>query len=298
MVSVVLLGAGASYGSEEVNQCRPPLGDTLFDRLHEQGGIAASIPNKIKTLFRKDFESGMAEYYKYADGDIMRFQRELAHYLAMFQPSQKNVYLRLIQTLDTRRVIYCSLNYDLLFEQSAKNLGLNYLYGTERKEGYARLLKPHGSSNFWPDIPIGMFKDCTFSRNGQADIQAPIKDISREETLHRCRVEDSVAPAIAMYAVGKAIKISPDYVKEQQRMWARSVNAAQQVFVVGVRIHPVDEHIWGVLSKTKANVTYFGLSTSDFQSFTKWKEKSEKKNVYFVKSDFADCINIIQSRIM
>jgi len=81
MVSVVLLGAGASYGSEESCQNTPPLGDKLFERLVEQGGIAAQIPDEIKTLFReKGFETGMAEYYIHSEYNIMRFQRELAHY--------------------------------------------------------------------------------------------------------------------------------------------------------------------------------------------------------------------------
>ncbi len=296
MVSVVLVGAGASFGSEESSQHTPPLGINLFDRLQEQGGIAALIPSEIKTLFRADFEKGMAEYYEHADGDIMRFQRELAHYLAMFRPSPRNVYLRLIQTIGTRRVIYCSLNYDLLFELSAANLGLNTLYGTGCKEGHIRLIKPHGSSNFWPDIPVGMIRGGTFRRIGRADIQAPIRPLNQEETLYRCRSEDSVAPAIAMYAAGKAVKISPDYVEEQQRQWTLSAYAAKHVFVVGARVHPIDDHIWGTLSKTKANVTYFGFP-NDLQSFVEWKSASRKKNAYFVESDFAHCINVIRSRI-
>lgn len=296
MASVVLIGAGASFGSEESAHQTPPLGNSLFDRLEERGGIAASIPSDIKALFRTDFEKGMAQYYEYADGDIMRFQRELAHYLATFSPSDKNAYLRLIDALGTRRVIYCSLNYDLLFELSAANLGLSTLYATDSRQGHVRLIKPHGSSNFWPNIPVGMIRGSTFKLSGRADIQAPIRPLNQKETLFRCESEDSVAPAIAMYAAGKAVKISPDYVDEQQRLWATSVHAARHVFVVGVRVHPVDKHIWGTLSKTKANVTYFGLP-GDLDGFVDWKNTARKKRTYFVESDFSHAIHVIRSRM-
>lgn len=126
MATILLLGAGASYGSVGALPHVPPLGNGLFSDLVKRGGAAASLPADIKEIFEKNFERGMAEYYKCSNGDIMAFQRELAHYLASFQPSDSNVYLDLIRRLGSQRVIYSSLNYDLLFELSAAKLGLVY----------------------------------------------------------------------------------------------------------------------------------------------------------------------------
>lgn len=296
MVSVVLLGAGASYGSEKASDRKPPLGDKLFDHLEKRGGIAAQVPDELKAVFKRNFEEGMARFYEYADGDIMRFQRELSHFLAEFEPTDASEYLRLIKALGSTRVIYSSLNYDLLFELSAAKLKLNTFYGTDRQNGHIRLIKLHGSANFWPDIPVGMIRGCTFKRSGRADIQAPIRPLTREATVYRCTNEDSVAPAIAMYAAGKAVKISPDYVEEQQRQWITAVLTAKKVFVVGVRVHSVDEHIWGTLAKTKANLTYFGFPL-DGLAFAEWRQGVGKRNAYFVESDFAGCINVIKSRL-
>jgi hypothetical protein len=296
MVSVVLLGAGASYGSEKLCQNTPPLGKDLFGRLEERGGIAAQIPDEIKTLFRDDFETGMAAYYIHSEYNIMRFQRELAHYLACFNPSQNSAYVQLIQAFGTRRVIYCSLNYDLLFELSASlHLELSTIYGGKYKEKHVRLIKPHGSANFWPDIPVRMFIGCTTQGIG-ADIQAPIKTLNQQETIYQCRHQDSIAPAIAMYAEGKQVKISPDFVEKQQQQWIDSAKSAKHVFVVGVRVNTIDEHIWGTLAKTKANVTYFGFP-NDRKSFDEWKTASNKKKACFVQSDFFQSINYMRSRL-
>jgi hypothetical protein len=148
MPALILMGAGASFGSGDVQPCCPPLGngpDGLFARLEEAGGQASSLPTDLRTLFRTDFEKGMAQFYEFADGDIMRFQREVASYLAAFRPGKGNAYVRLIRTIGPRRAIYSSLNYDLLFELAAGSLGLNTLYGTDPVAKGVRLLKLHGS---------------------------------------------------------------------------------------------------------------------------------------------------------
>lgn len=295
MPALILVGAGASFGSGDVQPSCPPLGsgpDGLFARLEAAGGQAASLPADLRTLFRTDFEKGMAQFYEFADGDIMRFQREMAAYLAAFTPGKANAYVRLIRTIAPRRAIYASLNYDLLFELAAASLGLNTLYGTDPVEGGVRLLKLHGSSNFWPDIPVGMIQNSTFKRSGRADIQAPIKPLNQEDTLSRCGVEDSVAPAIAMYAEGKAVKISPDYVERQQALWKTAVGSVSRIFVVGVRVHNADVHVWGELARTRAPVTYFGREW-DKQPYEQWISDNRKRNTFFIEANFNECIAFI-----
>lgn len=299
MPALILLGAGASFGSGDVQPCCPPLGngpDGLFARLEAAGGQAAILPADLKALFRNDFEKGMAQFYEFADGDVMRFQREMAGYLAAFKPGLKNAYIRLIRTIGPRRAIYASLNYDLLFELAAASLGLSTFYCADPSARGIRLLKLHGSSNFWPDIPVGMLRNCAFKKSGRADIQAPIKPLSQEETLYRCKVEDSVAPALAMYAEGKAVKISPDYVERQQELWKAAVRSASRIFVVGVRVHNADVHVWGELAKIRAPVTYFGREW-DKQPYEQWSSENRKGNAYFIEACFDECIEFIARQL-
>lgn len=293
MAVVVLLGAGASFGSVGVKPYSPPLGNGLFNDLVERGGVASTLPQYIKQLFEANFEVGMAEYFKYSNGNIMTFQRELAHYLASFEPTDSNIYLNIINELSCQRVVYSSLNYDLLFELSAAKLGLFTTYSSEYHQGGVRLLKIHGSSNFWPDIPTGMLKNCNFYNSGIADIQAPIRPLNQIDTINKCKQEDSVAPAIAMFAEGKAVRISPDYVQNQYEMWKEQVNKSSNIFVVGVRVHEIDKHIWSILGNSKAKVTYFGFD-NDRAEFSQWKMNNNKKNAYFYNSDFEKSVQIIK----
>lgn len=88
MASIVLMGAGASYGSGETRPpVRPPLGngaDGLFARLDALGGVATTLPEHLEAVFREDFERGMVAYLEYSKGSTMAFQKEMAAYLAAF----------------------------------------------------------------------------------------------------------------------------------------------------------------------------------------------------------------------
>lgn len=299
MPALILLGAGASFGSGDVQPCRPPLGkgtDGLFARLEAAGGQAATLPDDLKTLFRADFEKGMAKFYEYADGDIMRFQREMAAYLAEFSPGKANAYVRLIRTIGPQRAIYASLNYDLLFELAAASLNLNTYYSIDPVATGVRLLKLHGSSNFWPDIPLGMIRNSTLKRSGRADVQAPIKPLNQQETLFRCHAEDSLAPALAMYAEGKAVKISPEYVERQQELWKTAARGSSRIYVAGVRVHNADVHVWNELAKARAPVTYFGRGW-DKEPYERWSKDNRKHNAYFVEATFEECIAFIGKQL-
>ncbi|HEC1648484.1 hypothetical protein ACSMDF_03600 [Yersinia enterocolitica] len=293
MAFIVLLGAGASHGSEHVDPHLPPLGNKLFHALAEYDGVAASLPKYLRDKFTLNFENGMAEFYEYAHGDIMGFQRELARYLANFSPCEGNIYIELIKALKSQRVIYSSLNYDLLFELSVVKLGLEYSYDSTFREGCVRILKIHGSSNFWPDIPTGTLKGCKVFMSDRADIQASIRSLDQIETLKKCRLEDSVAPAMAMFAVGKAVKISPDFVEDQYLLWKEQVKKTSKVFIIGVGVHEVDEHIWGVLGSSKAQIHYFGFP-SDREKFDCWQLKYPKLKAFFHNSDFKKSIQTIK----
>lgn len=299
MVSLVLLGAGASFGSGSTDPYPPPLGNGksgLFARLEQRGGIATRLPDTLKVSFNSNFEQGMAEYYEYADGNIMAFQREMAEYLAEFKPNDENLFLDLIRRVGILRVVYSTLNYDLLLELAAARLGINTIYSSTGPKTCARLLKLHGSSNFWPNIPVGVFRGLVAARNGKGDVAAPVRPLTREETLHRCKEDDSFAPAMAMYAEGKPVRVCPDYVSEQQTQWRATVDRARYIFISGVRVHLADTHIWDVLAHSSAPVVYFGLN-ADRQAFSEWEAKFDRRRAYFIEADFAGAIRHIASRI-
>jgi hypothetical protein len=105
-----------------------------------------------------------------------------------------------------------------------------------------------------------------------------------------------LAPAIAMYAEGKAVKVCPNYVDAQQAQWKIVTTSASRIFVVGVRVHIADAHIWGLLAKSKAPVTYFGRAP-DKPEFMAWKATAKKKNAFFVEATFAESVKVIKARM-
>lgn len=294
--TVILLGAGASFGSGGVEPYPPPLGNGLFSKLVKLGGVAKSLPDEIKAEFNNNFEEGMAKYYKHANGDIMQFQRELASYLASFSPLQNNVYIELLKSIKLNRVIFSSLNYDLLFELSAFSLGYSISYNSAPARNAIRILKIHGSSNFWPDLPVGMCDGIVSANNAVADISALVKPLNQTDTLYRCANEKGLAPAIAMFAQGKSVRVSPEFVDQQYSMWKTAVEKASKIYVIGVRVHEVDEHIWSVFGKSKAWFTYFGFN-ADKPEFNDWKNRHNKKNAYFYRNDFKSSVGIIRNRM-
>ncbi|AGQ92443.1 hypothetical protein M634_13240 [Vibrio parahaemolyticus O1:Kuk str. FDA_R31] len=296
MAVIILLGAGASFGSGGVEPYAPPLGNELFGELEKLGGEAAAIPSNIKKTFKENFEAGMAEYYEYTNGDIMSFQRELASYLASFQPLDDNIYLQLIKALPRQRVIFSSLNYDLLLELSASKLGLTTNYSTRHNNKSIRLLKIHGSSNFWPDIPPGIdIRGAKFSGSKGADIETDVKPLNQVQTLQKCSTDTHLSPAISMFAEGKQVKVCSEYVKYQYDMWLEQVKKSSKIFIIGVRVHQIDEHIWKVLGECKATITYFGFPKDSIE-FDEWKASHGKKNAYFCTSDFKNSIETIKAR--
>lgn len=253
---LVLMGAGASFGSEPVRRITPPLGKDLFARLEERGGVASKLSQELKNIFQMDFEAGMAKLYEQEPLLLQAFHREMAGYLAKFRPRYESYYREIIDLLKDKNVIFASLNYDLLFEESAAFCGRQVNYNNFTARPNIRLLKPHGSINFWPDSSRLMFKDSIIHASVIMDV--PIEILSREETIARCDADTSLSPAISMYAKGKRNIVGPAFVKRQKSFFSDACKSVDDIVILGVRVVKDDTHIWDSISSSAATVTYFG----------------------------------------
>jgi hypothetical protein len=278
----------------------PPLGEQLFNALAAKpGSVAANLPEEFKKKFRENFEMGMAAFYESFHGDLMRFQRQLAHFIAGFSASPDSAYVTLFRRINPTRHIFCTLNYDLMIESAAARLGIHttlYAYSAKHERGVLRLLKPHGSCNFWPkglEIEGGMMINMI-----GPEIESPIRVLSHAETLRQCEDESNgLAPAIAMYAEGKSVRVSPHYISKQQQGWTAAVAAAAKVCIVGTKVNEADTHIWEPLARSPANIYYFGFDQLDRERFELWKDKSRKRNMYFTQASFSEAVPIIANHL-
>lgn len=297
MAILMLFGAGASYGSEPDRTLEtPPLGIGLFPKLAAQGGFTSTIPEEIAMVFKRDFEEGMALFNERMSGDLQEFHRELSLYLASFTPTADSFYIRFLRKFGRRNVVVSSLNYDMMLEEAAMQVGLGVQYQLERNYGYLRIVKPHGSLNFWPDIPYKNFRNIRiYGPNGIA-LSAPVKPLDRLSSMQRCVADDSFSPAISMYAKGKRVSVCPEFVKQQQLMFKGACRRASRIILVGVRVVSEDQHIWSSLAESSAQIIYFG-SDQDALELNAWSEASRRKNLMFVRGFFESCLSFMEAEL-
>jgi hypothetical protein len=295
MSSAFLFGAGASFGSGSCYPEPPPLGNGLnglFKKLQERGGFAASVTNPLADLFIDNFEAGMAELHSTSTRDTFALLREMSLYFSEFEPLEGNHYKELIKFAISLKhpVVLATTNYDLLIEYSICQLGYRVLHELLPVWTNTHLvLKIHGSCNFLPNIPNITFRNV--STNATTVIDAGVKVVQVSEVAEFCNKEDSIAPAIAMYAKGKAVKFCPKFILQQQKLWQESVLKVKRIFVIGLRVNPEDAHIWENLASSKAQLLYVGFEKEDFEN---WTKKNGRRNAYWIANKFDESIPIIK----
>ncbi|QGT81556.1 hypothetical protein [Pseudomonas coronafaciens] len=298
MAILILLGAGASFGSEpNAESLTPPLGAHLFNALEALGGEASKVPDEIKQVFRSDFETGMALYFEKHSYKLQAFHRELSHFLSGFAPSITSFYVQLLNEFGKRNIVFSSLNYDMMLEEAAAKVGLSYHYDSVKRIGSVRVLKPHGSINFWPAIPASSIKNCIFEINGKGSaISSPVQTISKAAARLRCVEDDSLSPSISMYSKGKHVSVCPDFIGAQQNMFSRACRKASTIIALGVSVVPEDSHIWEPIRKSAAELIYFGNET-DRVSLKGWSQNSGRGNLRYRQGYFEECLSFMRENI-
>ncbi|WP_220384476.1 hypothetical protein, partial [Klebsiella pneumoniae] len=86
--------------------------------------------------------------------------------------------------------------------------------------------------------------------------------------------------------------VSPYFVQNQYKMWCESVNLASTIFIIGVRVHLADKHIWDVIGSSTADIHYFGFK-SDREMFDVWASSYSRNNLFFHENNFSEAVQII-----
>ncbi|PBP46341.1 hypothetical protein [Pseudomonas syringae] len=291
MAILMLLGAGASYGSEpHAEAATPPLGINLFEALEALGGEASKVPDELKKIFRVDFEAGMLVYSQKHSARLQAFHRELSYFLAGFTPSNSSYYIKLLSEFGKKNIVFSSLNYDMMLEEAASKVGMSFHYDSVRVNGSVRVIKPHGSLNFWPSFPASWIKNSIFElAEGGTAVSSQVVPITREAARTRCLEDDSLSPSISMYAKGKHVSICPDFISEQQYMFSRACKRASRIIILGVRVVVEDSHIWEPIRQSRAELIYFG-DENDRVALQTWSSDSDRRNVSYVSGYFERCL--------
>lgn len=299
MSTLFLFGAGASNGSLDCTPYCPPLGCKLFNELQDAGGIARTIRGELSDLFQRDFEKGMETFFDERNEDVTEFLRDMAKYFVRFEPGPKNLYRKLIDALreSTEELIFSTVNYDLLIEIAATEAGLIvYHNGRPFLRETLPLLKLHGSCNFLPKVRPGQIRGMRVKMGGTAGgiLKAPVIPATPKEVIEFCQREDSIAPAIAMYAPSKWLPFCRDYVEKQQRFWQAEVYRAQSIYVIGAGVHEQDIHIWQPLDKSLGRLTYIDPNPEQFR---RWASSKNRAFSDVIPLPFDEAIPVIMRRM-
>ena len=93
-MGIMLLGAGASYGSSRANV--PPMGSGLFSELRPFNPPGwGALSSDMASEFERDFERGMGRLAKTRSHDMPVLQRAMAAYFFDYLPTQDSLYLKL-----------------------------------------------------------------------------------------------------------------------------------------------------------------------------------------------------------
>jgi hypothetical protein len=297
MSVVILLGAGASYGSGPCDPHRPPLGKDLFAKLQQRRGAFSRLPQAVAAEFERDFETGMHQVRQHHDQLSRNLLREMAGYFAQFAPLNGNHYFGLVNAISRsrRRVVVASLNYDLLFEGAASQSGHLVRHSASIGSRPAiSVLKIHGSCNFLPAVPMQLMAGVEVV-NCTVHVDAPVRiGRNRAEVLAYCNEPNAFPPAIALYAPGKEVLYCPEYVSRQQREWETAVREARLIIVVGVRLVAMDQHIWLNIARSTADLAYVG---SEADVIREWAASHGKRNVASMGATFEESLPLIAGRL-
>jgi hypothetical protein len=297
MSSLFLFGAGASFGSGPCTPSPPPLGGALFDELRRVGGIAREVDDGLAQVFRDDFEAGMDRFWNQHNTWTSELLRDMARYFSAFEPEDGNLYIKLIAALGgtRRKAVFVTTNYDLLIEHAIVRSGLLIAYGgLPAAPRNIPILKIHGSCNFLPEMGTGGFSGIGFDLSqseGGAILETPVRVArSTQEILDFCATEDSIGPALAMYHPTKRVLYCRGFIQHQQALFRSSIEAASRIYVIGLRVHPVDEHIWLPLAAAKSPLFYVGQEPD---IFGRWARENHRRRAFPIASSFAEALPIV-----
>lgn len=296
---LILAGAGASrfcnftdketvkFFDEKNDYKMPPLGNDLFDDLinNRYGKELNKLSDELKDIFRKEgFEKGMEECLSLIDDG--KFLRESGNYFLRFYISKEdrenNLYYLFFKNLFNFFLNYrilleyhiSSLNYECLIEEA-----FNYI--NNGKNPNFQFIKPHGSSNFLPEIafnPNFTFQSNTILGAGSYGSFGRTVSIQRVKALEYINNgNEAFIPVMSRYMQGKEGSLNNSCIEQHKKDFREAVEWADKIIVIGVRIVEEDIHIWDRLAKTKADICYVAPSGNDFKE---WRTTNDRNHKY------------------
>lgn len=285
---LILFGAGASFGSEPEGEPTPPLLSGLCQELAQIfPDTWGAITRNEKNRFNRNFEKEMLRFmehlsvYNRINNFPIRLQWDLARFLFEFEPTSKSLYVNFADVIKSQEWsgTIVTLNYDRLLEIALRSaeIPISKFGVTEQPEGQEVLL-PHGCSN----LCVGgnnVVRDNVILGNPTRGIvidHPPVTVESKAELEEHFERAGDMQPVMAFIEPGKGSASSPSFFENTKTRFKECALAADQIIIIGVNCNDQDDHIWGPLAESNAEITY--CSGKETQPFDIWCHKNKKAN--------------------
>lgn len=270
--SVILFGAGASYGSDTSNSV-PVLGNDLFNALRcIQPNIFMGIKDELIQLLKNDFEKGIQKLSEDLPHMLPPIQRLMAKYFFPFIPSKYNLYLKLATELKKSNWYgsLITLNYDRLLERSFLatyyNLGIGF--ESDPNKRLIELCLPHGVCNLFCESAKGSARDISFSGNN-VTTNGEIVEINDSFEFERRINNDAFPPVMSYFEPNKATTSGASFIDNQRIRYKHLIENANKIVLVGLKLRTHDQHIWEPIKVTDASILYVSGNHSGID-FCQW----------------------------
>lgn len=290
--SVILFGAGASYGSD--NMGTPPLGSDLFDDLVSFNTSGwGQIPLDLADNFRHDFEEGMKILSKSHPHWMPPLQRAMAAYFFNFVPQPSNLYRKLARGIvrSNWNGTLSTINYERLLELSLIEEGLRPIFGCSRSNSNEiELCLPHGCCHLFCESVRGSSSMVSFAGT-MVKTNGPIKGLSNPTEFQLRIQNDAFPPVMSYFEPEKKTTSGASFIDNQWSRFLELVSKASIVGIIGVKVQPSDNHIWDPLVKTSARLMYCSGKRGG-QEFDVWSKQNRPDNQDITLDGyFADCFD-------
>ena len=286
---LIILGAGASFGSESNNV--PPLSNFLFNKLVEVGPNSwGQIDRNLALVFQNDFEKGMKEVAtKYPDL-LIKIQKSMAAFFVTFQPTSRSLYIKLAQKIKEAKWdgSVATLNYDRLLQISLMVTGLKqkFDHGVFPE---IQVCYPHGCCNFFCEgvtatngvgvtenaivfnndgmVNFGNGGSINFGSNGVTTSGKSIKIINSPPDFYE-EITKAFPPVMSYFIPSKFTTSCKNFIENERNRFSRLIANADNIAIIGIKLRKEDKHIWNSLSQASARIIY--CSGSEGRRYLNW----------------------------
>lgn len=275
-MNLIFFGAGASFGSDKSNV--PPLGSALFAELQRHSPSTWGLISQTWAQnFQQDFEQAMSQFI--AQGHFAApLQWAMADYFYKgFPISNTNLYITLLKDISYHLgdFLVATINYDTLLFQAAQKINLQIVFGSLNHPGSTLpVCLPHGSSVLCCEglrATRGISFTGGISTSGSPRIFSDINDFDKEKATN------AFPPIMSYYEPSKFTASCANFIKQERKIFSQWITQASKIAIIGVNVHPVDEHIWNPISSAKGQVFCLSGNNGSLR-YNSWSNKIGRTN--------------------